>query len=231
MRQLKLFFVNPFDYIEASKEKIVKFYSEHKSALVKQVNNGAPFSALVQPTIDALDALEQSLMDTAVKVAEQKSKTNVVNGYIQLFVDKAIDFEAGIRDKFKKRSAAYLEFYPHGTKAFYNIKKRSIKEVMAQYIAAFENHQDELGTAKCEELKQIRFDYINARSLQIEQKSETKNKRALWKDCLKQMNEQAYTNLIAIVAVYKGKPAKVKIFFDQSIVANYRHDNKKEKGV
>ncbi|NVN94547.1 MAG: hypothetical protein HXX18_04590 [Bacteroidetes bacterium] len=231
MRQLKLFFVNPFDYIEASKEKILKFYSEHKNALIQQVSEGAPFSALVQPTIEAYEALEQSLMDTAVNVAEQKSKTSIVNGYIQLFVDKAIDFEAGIRDKFKKRSATYLEFYPHGTKAFYNIKKKSIDEVMAQYIAAFENHQAEMSTAKCDELKQIRLDYNNARSIQIQKKSETKNKRALWKDCLKQMNEQAYTNLIAIVAVYKGKPAKLKIFFNQSIVANYRHDNKKEKGL
>lgn len=231
MENLENFAINAFNYIDASKEKILDFFTHHENALIQSVKDGAPFAALIIPTSACVQALRESMNITTTNVAEQKSKTFTVDQCIERFVAKAKEFEPGINDKFKKGSAIYIEFYPQGMKPFNQITKKSVESLMAQFISAFANHETEAGVAKHEELKQIRDDYTKARNLQEQKKTETKSKRASWDDCLKAMQEQAFINLLTIAMEYRNKPEKLKLFFDQSIVAKRRNNgNNTETG-
>ena len=224
MKSLELFLENPFKFIFAGKEKMLEFYEDHKNSLSQQVSLGAPFAALIAPTIAACDALGTSLLGTAAQVADQISKTYTVDELMELFVAKAKGCEASIRDKYGKDSAIYVMFYPQGMKPFNQISKRSIKEVMNQFLTAYNIYKADLGVARYDELVLIHDNYIHARSLQIEQKSETKNLRSSWDDCLEVMQEQAFTNLLTIALHHKGHPAKIKLYFNQSIVAPVKHN-------
>ncbi|NVN94238.1 MAG: hypothetical protein HXX18_03020 [Bacteroidetes bacterium] len=224
MRNLELYFENPFDNIVASKEKIIKFFDHHVNSLIQRKTEGVNLDALIPPSVDALAALKTSLQETAIKVAEQISKTLTVDECIELFVAKAKDFEAGVRDKYKKDSPVYKEFYPQGMKLFNHITKKNIEEVMAQFISAFDVHQADIGVAKFNELKQIRSSYVLARATQEQKKTETLGKRSSWEDNLKKMNTQAFTNLLTIVQLHKAQPQKAKIYFNQSIVARPKHN-------
>ncbi|MFZ4401993.1 MAG: hypothetical protein ACOYO1_18330 [Bacteroidales bacterium] len=230
MKNLELFLENPFKSIVAGKEKTLEFYDFHNNSMIQQVNMGAPFAALLGNNATAFDALCDSLGDTATKVAEQKSKTYTTDECIELFVAKAKEFEAGIRDKFNKDSAIYLEFYPQGMKPFNNISKKSIKEVMTQYIAAYNIYKADLGISRYDEVVQIQEKYLISRKLQEQKKSETKNIRSSWDDCLLKMQDQAYTNLLSIALYHKGNPEKIKLYFNQSIVNNHKHNSKEDIG-
>jgi hypothetical protein len=156
-------------------------------------------------------------------VAEQKSKTLSVDQCIELFVSKAKAFEASVRDKFGKQSAAYQEFYPQGMKPYNKISKATIEALMIQLISAFFNHKTELGSAKCNELQLVYDNYTLARKLQEKKKSQTKGSRLSWGLSFEVMKTQALINLHTIAGIYPGQAEKAKLFFNQSIITPKQH--------
>ena len=223
MRNLENYFEPPFESIKVGKEKITEFFDDHANALIQQSSGNATLAALVTPTNTALSDLKLSLGDTSVNVAEQKSKTLTVDQCIDLFVSKAKEFEASVRDKFGKLSPVYQEFYPQGMKPFNNISKASIESLMIQIKSAFFNHKVELGEAKSDELQNIYDIYVHARGSQEQKKSETKGSRLSWDDSFEAMKRQAFVNLLTIASIYPGEPERAKLFFNQSIITPKMH--------
>lgn len=231
MKNLEGYLELPFENIEASKERICLFFENHEKSLIYWNSKGLPFGALEAPTTSAVTALRANIGDTSTSISRQKSITFTADECIDLFVAFAKDNEASVRDKFKKVSATYLEFYPNGMKPFNSISKKTVNAIMDQFLAAFKNHQTELGVAKYEDLKKICDNYIIARSSQESKKTETKDKRSSWDDCLEAMKDQAFINLLVIAKEYRGQPEKIKLFFDQSIITPKNHSDKADDTI
>ena len=219
MKNLEGYLELPFENLDVSKEKNCLFFETHYESLNYMVSTGAPFDTLLAPTSEAVTALRSCLGQTASSIAVQKSTTYTADECIEIFVKFAKTKEAKVRDKYEKGSAGYIEFYPNGMKPFNKISKKSIDALLEQQIAAYKNHPNDFAPEILIELQKISDNYHEARKNQQNKKSQTKEKQQSWDECIEIMKDQAFINLLSIAKEYRGKPEKIKLFFDTSIIA------------
>lgn len=230
MKNLESYLELPFEYILASREKICLFFETHYESLNYMVTAGAPFASLLTPTKEAVVSLRSCIGQTTTSIAQQKSTTYTTDECIDIFVKFVKTKEAKVRDKYGKDSALYIEFYPNGMKPFNNISKKSVDALLEQQIAAYKNHPNDFPPELLIELQKISDNYHEARQNQQSKKSQTKEKQQSWDECLEIMKDQAFVNLLTIAKEYRGKPDKIKLFFDTSIIAPPKPKENTESG-
>ena len=223
MKKLESYAELPFEGIEAGRDKIIEFYSDHANRLTQAIANGEPFAVLLPPLTAALTKLSDSKTATAVNLAQQGSQTMTVDNFIQLFKDEITKLEPKVQVQFPKQTTEYHEFFPQGKNAYTKANKGNIDNLFATIITACQNHSDKLGTEPAELFIALQTNYQTARNRQLQKKGSTESTRSAWDDNLDTIKDLAFHNLLVIADAYRGQPEKIGLFFDQSIITPRRH--------
>jgi hypothetical protein len=223
MMNLSKFFESPFEKIVVGKDKQFKFYEDHTNRLIQAVANGEPFGSLVDPTNTALTGLKTSLGGQSSTLAQRESKTMTVDIAMDNFKTAVKLREANILVVFPKDHPVYQEFFPQGKTEYDLATKANVEKLMTRIITAIDNHKTQLGQPLLDEFMALRTSYVTARDEQLQKMGDTEASKETWESCLAVMQAQAFTNLLSIANVYKGKPDKVDLFFDEAIVQIHRH--------
>jgi hypothetical protein len=224
MKKLEGYLENPFDNINASREDIAAFYSDHNNRMKQAVANGEPFAAQLPPTAAATANLGASQSSTVTTKSQLKSRTLTVDQVIASFVSKAQETEAIVLAKYKRKDTPeYIEFYPNGKSEYNNANKSNIIALFDQIILAAHNHPD-VSTDDLEgDFGTLKNEYVDARNIQQQQKENKDGAAGTWEANLTLMGLQAYDNLHVIARVHPNQPERIKQYFDVSIVTYDKH--------
>jgi hypothetical protein len=218
MRNISNYFVWPFDYIPVGRPQTLRFFEDHDGRLAQAVTDGEPFAAQVAPTHTAFEKLRDSLGATEATFAEQQGATITVDDMIDEFKTAVVDGEITVLGKFKKTSAQYQRFYPHGLTQYSNTNKGTATTLMIQYKKAAFDYKADLGQPFSDQFELIYTNYLAVRNGQILLKESTSAKRSDWDVNLDAMKDQAFDNILAIARANRGKPQVARRYFTQSIL-------------
>ena len=224
MINLKKFFESPFKSLKVGKDKLFKFFEDHKNRLEQAVADGEPFAAILSATITVFNNLKLSLGIQSGILAQKQAKTKTVDAIIKEFKTIIRLRYANILVKFPKKSDTYKEFFPHGLSEYTKASKASIERLMTQLIMALHDYKTELGDALLDEFVALQTAYVTAREAQLKKKKEVNSKGDNWELYLEVMQKQSFINLLTIALTYPDEPEKAKEFFDESIVKPHHYD-------
>lgn len=218
MRTIENYFVTPFDYIRVGRPQTLRFFEDHNGRLIQAVAEGEPFAAQVAPTTLAFEKLRDSLGATEATFAEQQGATITVDDMIDEFKTYVVDGEITVLGKFKKTTAEYQRFYPHGLTQYSNINKGTATSLMIQYKKAASDYKGDLGNPFSDKMEDIYTRYLAVRGGQIMLKESTSAMRSEWDVNLDAMKDQAFDNILVIARANRGKPEVARRYFTQSIL-------------
>lgn len=223
MKSVESYAERPFESLNVSRDKIVKFHGDHRDRLHQAVQNGEPFEGLLPGTDQKYGNLLMTHSATRTTGTQLRSHTINVDQVLQQFKAKILNTEALVLTHFDKASAGYSEFFPNGRTGYNNINKGNIDSLFDQAILAFTHHKDLFGEGLLQEFIALKSEYDAARQEQQQQKENKDGSANTWEEDLEAMNDQAFENLLTIARAYRGQPDRMRQYFDQSIITPVVH--------
>jgi hypothetical protein len=226
MNRLASFAKNPFLTIDISKNRFGKFVSDHIDRM--KSHNNPVFASLILSTEALYASIFGNLENYDNNYNNQISLTRQVDQKIQEFVNNVLDMESLVCVKFKKKSATYQEFFPHGRTEYYRAKKKNILVLFERIIGLTTTYESALGSDWKIIFGQMYNEFKPVFSLQSEMMGSVSHASSDFKILKNSLSLQLYKNLLTLLAEYNENPKRALSCFDETIV-NWRKHYEKDK--
>ena len=232
MINLEILFKDLFDGEKITNERLGTFGFDHLAKLTAN-NPGSVFNSLITATQTKLVAFSNAYQLKGSNIGDQKGSTNVKNDARKAFTQYIREQEGGIRTKFGKTSAAYMQFFPDGLSAFNKATDSGYYVLVNNIVARANQYIADLGVPFRDAVVALATAYGDAELAQNNEKGDVSNARDGLLTERSDLTLQLTTNVLTIALQFLGQPEKERIYFNTSLLfAQHRkHIYKGEPGA
>lgn len=230
MIKLEVFFKVHFRTKKISDSNLREFAQEHLSALNSE-NPGGIYDELIAETTLKYERFRKAISDEETLIARREGSTVAKNHAMKNFQRIISQKEGLVRSAFGKNSGEYQEFFPQKVKEYLHANMGTIDIIMARFLQASIKYQLVLGVEFANLFTQLKNEFLNARSTQMELMGKVSNAKSESRDSRREMEKQLMKNLLIIASNNVGEPNKVGIYFNQRLLKYRKHKQNKDKSI
>jgi hypothetical protein len=215
MRNLKAYFIDPFDSVKNSDAELFSFATDHLDRLTAANTNGA-LSGMLTATRTALEAFTGATQREDTASNQRTGITGTMTEAKKAFADFASRKEGVIRDALggSKTAPGYLEFYPQGVSEYRNASLETIEALMERFCLTAERRARLVGTAFGPEARTLKAAFVAARTAQLSKKGTVSAEKSAARAARQALTLQLTRNLLEIAGQNIGHPERLTIYFD-----------------
>lgn len=218
MLDLIRYFGNPFEDDDISDHELRTFTEDH-IAKVEAVNFEGEFDGMLTDTGGAFTAYFGNVLSEDTKLTLQKAATTTMRDRLKDFVDYMVDRgEARIADRAGRKSAIYAEFFPLGKSEYHDARIADAHLLAARVKDSAASHVGELGEDFQSTVNVLVDGFTNARNAQVGLKGQKSAAAEGRREGKAALALQLFDNLLVLARRHKTEPAKVTLYFNQSLL-------------
>lgn len=208
--------------------KIAPTYLERHAddviAKLTKGNTGGVYDSVLNPLVAAITPFKAELSDVDTSVNVLLGKTQTVDDFISDFAKFMKDNYINIAAKLGgDKTAAFLEFYPHGKTEYSKTTKTKMPTITARLNTAATNNTVALGATLTAQLQAFKAQWVTVRDKQLEGKATLKNNRTE-RSVVRLNVENCLLAVVRFIAnKYPGDVEKCMSYFNFSLLESTRH--------
>jgi hypothetical protein len=217
MKNLRIYFSNPFDTKEVSDSELQSFAQDHVERL-RAANIQVDYAEMLSLTEAALEAFSQAQLheDTA---SNQRTGLTLTLGELRTAFNLfTVRKEGVIRDALggTKTTVGYLEFFPAGLNEYNRATLEEIEPLMERFVAAAQRYTAQLGAELATDAAALHTSFVSVRTAQLSKKGTVSAEKSAGKTARQVLTQLLTQNLLLLASENIGYPERVTIFFDQT---------------
>ncbi len=211
MRNLEIYFDDPFGKRHISDENLRAYSSQHIELLIAD----GRFTTTATKTLELHEGFFGSTNLEAIKASLRGRLTAEMQLEFQAFKDLASQYEGFVKGLWGKESPEYRQFYPRGITEYHNANLKNVEEKMSRYEAAIREHEAELPATMVAAFLAPKTEeepggaiprWRAARADQEKAKAETTAKKRDAKAARAELTVQMKRNILTVALEMAGKP-------------------------
>ncbi len=219
LKNLEVFFKNPFADTRTSVERRHRFSDEHIGRLTAN-NTGGQYTAMITETLEKHEAFFGQFTNVKIKDALRQQQTQLVDNLLEAFRKRVSRLNNLLIVNEVEKTPLYEQFFPHGVMAFTDgtNKGNALNNMTLIHKAVQANADVSGGSDAVDEFADFMEQWEVLRSLQLKLMGETIGGRTLRDAAGAAWERQMFKNLLTIASQFIDQPNMVDDFFTQSIL-------------
>jgi len=219
MRNLEIYFGNPFLNLEASFERKNRFSDEHIGRLTAK-NTGGEYTVMITETLLRHEAFFGEYTNVKVKLALTEQQTQLVDALLEKFRKRVSRLNNLLIANEVDKTPVYQQFFPQGVMAFTENtnKGNALSNMTLIHTAVQANAGVSGGAVAVAEFADFMTQWNALRNLQIQLKGESEGGRTTRDIAEAAWADQLFRNLLTLAMQFRNQPDMVDDFFDQSVL-------------
>lgn len=221
MKDLHLYFRNPFNRPSFGIDKLLAFTTAHLGDL-RENNKGGVYDGRIAATESALKMFRAAFVSDATKLGGRKTAKGNKRKFRKSLPPAIGEIYVVLAAKYGLKAPVLKEFFPMGRTAFYKFADDQLGNGLGSLVAALTKHQAELGADVVSQAKALQSDWqtiYEASESSSGAKSATEAGR---RNARTALQKELFLNLLALVQNYPDQPEQLDRFMRQSLLKSHR---------
>jgi hypothetical protein len=219
MKDVRNFFINPFDSRNISMSQLLAFTTDHVQRMTAN-DPGGLFTARVTATTAALEDVNTAFSDDDTKLGLRKGRKMAKNAFRTALPRSVGKIAVAVEGKYGEGSPEFAECFPHGRRVFGDCPDDELGNHLQTLVTAMTSRQPALGAETITEATGLltgwKAVYVPSETSTgaktTTQQAKTAARAALQKEL--------FTNLLTIALKHAGQPAQADVWMQPSLLGN-----------
>ncbi len=218
MRDLIIFFTNPFSIARISRDR-KKLFGEDTIQRIATQNTGGQFDDIMTATVAVQTAFFGAITNLATQNAIRDSQTRSTNIVVSNFMKRNSKLNAFFISNETDKDPLYLQFFPQGVQAFTrDVHIDNVEQKIQQMITAVTNNLDVVDTKAATDYPALLLSYQKARGLQVGSFGLVSADIGTVKTTEEAWDDQMFNNLLTFANLNRNLPDNVILYMNQELL-------------
>jgi hypothetical protein len=217
MKDVRNFFINPFDSRNISMSQLLAFTTDHVQRMTAN-DPGGQFTARVTATTAALEEVNTAFSDDDTQLGVRKGRKMAKNAFRAALSRSVGKIAVAVEGKYGEGSPEFAECFPHGRRVFGDCPDDELGNHLQTLVTAVTGRQPALGAQTITDatglLTNWKAVYAPSES-STGAKTTTQQAKAAARAALQ---KELFRNLLTIALNHQGQPAQAEVLMQPSLL-------------